>query len=606
MQIVTGKPLFESTLYENLRDVIFYARKEYASLDAFVFRKDPEKAEIHKTYEDFGRDVEYLGTALIERGFSVAHISVIGENAYEWMVSYCAALSCGAVGVPLDRLLPEMEVVSLLQRGKVKVLFYHPKLHSMINSIAARTDIPTKLFICMDKSLLKEDFPDSDAFLDLSDLLAQGKNLVNEGDARLREHPIDNTEVKIILFTSGTTSTSKGVMLTHKNICHNIYRIGMTIKLFPGERAFSILPLHHTFENTCDLHMLSKGVCICFSDGLRYLLKNITEWHPEIIISVPLLFESVYSKIMAGIEEKGKTGTIRAAVTVTRFLRNFHVDIRKKVFKDILDKLGGHLRIVMIGGAAMEKTIIQSFNDFGIDFFMGYGLTETSPVISATTKEKNIYGSIGPPIAGVTVAIDTEEKKPGAVGEVLTKSECVMQGYYENPEATAEVFTEDGWFKTGDMGYIDKHGCIHLTGRVKSMIVLSNGKKAFPEEMETLINVIPGVKEAFVWGEEDGKNVEICAKISIDRKEIGVNLPVPEKTPGDIAIGAYLKEKIKEINRQMPSFKSIHYFVFTEEDLIKTTTLKVKRRMELESVHTALKKAVQTMKGANGQSIDTI
>ena len=609
MQTTSGKQLFEAALYENIRDLVFDTRKNHGTRDAFVYRKNPAEAEIHKTYNDFIGDVESLGTALFDKGLDDHHLAVIGENAYEWMVSYASILSCGAVGIPLDRLLPEQEVSSLLQRGHVTALFYHPRLHDMIISIAENADdhFPVKFFICMDKERVKGDFPQNEKFLDLSDLISIGKQLWDNGDRRLMNKEIDPEDVKIILFTSGTTAASKGVMLTHKNICNNVYRISMTLLLNPGERAFSILPLHHTFENTCDFFMMTRGVAICFSDGLRYLLKNFEEWHVEIVIAVPLLFENIHKKLIDGIEEAGKSQLINAMIPITRFLRKFRIDIRRNVFKDLLDKLGGHIRLVVIGGAGIDREIIQTFNDFGILFLMGYGLTETAPVISTTTHEKNIYGSIGPPMAGIEVAIDTDDSKPGAVGEVLTRSDCVMQGYYENPEATAEVFTGDGWFRTGDMGFLDKHGCIHLTGRMKSMIVLTNGKKAFPEEIETLLNNIPGVKESFVWGEDKyDPAVEICAKILIDRQEIGQYLPVPEKTPGDIAISSYLKMNLKEVNRQMPSFKAVHFFVFTENDMIKTTTLKIRRLQERESIQEILENTGNTPKSANGENLDTL
>lgn len=609
MQTISGKQLFKAEAYENIRDLVFDTRNNHGTRDAFVYRKNPTEAEIHKTYNDFVGDVEYLGTSLFERGMDDAHLAVIGENSYEWMLSYASILSCGAVGIPLDRLLPEQEVASLLKRGHVTALFYHPRLHDMVTSIARNADdqFPTKLFICMDKARVKWDFPQDTNFIDINELLDLGKQLWEKGDRRLMNKEIDPEAVKIILFTSGTTATSKGVMLAHKNICQNVYRISMTLRLNPGERAFSILPLHHTFENTCDLFLMSRGVALCFSDGLRYLLKNFQEWHIEIVIAVPLLFENIHKKLIEGIEEAGKSGLINAAIPVTRFLRKLRIDIRRHVFKDLLDKLGGHLRLVVIGGAGIDKEIIQTFNDFGVLFLMGYGLTETSPVISTTTHEKNIYGSIGPPMAGIEVAIDTDSTKPGTVGEVLTRSECVMKGYYENPEATEEVFTNEGWFRTGDMGYLDKHGCIHLTGRVKSMIVLTNGKKAFPEEIETLLNNIPGVKESFVWGEDKYDNaVEICAKIQIDRQEIGQYLPIPEKTPGDIAISSYLKLQIKDVNRQMPSFKAVHFYLFTESDMIKTTTLKIRRIQEREMIREILERTENTPKTANGQNLDTL
>jgi long-chain acyl-CoA synthetase len=337
------------------------------------------------------------------------------------------------------------------------------------------------------------------------------------------------------------------------------------------------------------------------------LIKNIQEWHVEIVLSVPLLFENIHRKIMDGITESGKGNIISFAVSATKILKRMHVDVRRIAFADILGKLGGHLRLVVIGGAAIDKSIIRDFNNFGVDFLMGYGLTETSPVISTTTPERNEYGSVGVPLRGITVAIDTQSNKPGAVGEILTKSECVMHGYFENSEATAEVLMPDGWFRTGDMGYLDKHGCIHITGRVKSMIVLTNGKKVFPEEIESLINLIPGVRESFVWGESMQRDsTVICAKILIDRQEVGKHLPVPEKTPGDNSLNAYFHGHLKNINHEMPSFKAVQYFAFSEGEMVKTTTLKIKRQQELASIHAILDKAQATMRTANGQNLDTL
>ncbi|MBN1891412.1 MAG: AMP-binding protein [Clostridiales bacterium] len=610
MQTVTGKALREGVQYETLRDLIVDIREKYAGKDAFIYRRKPEQAQIHKTYDDFGFDVEYIALALAELGLTGRHLSVVGENSYEWMVSYSAIVGGGSVGVPLDRLLPEAEVVNLLKRGKVKAVFYHPKHHEMMVSVAGRKNedgLDVDYYICMDKDLITGKWPKSKKFADFSDLIEKGRKLKQDGDRRFLDVPIDPEEMKIILFTSGTTSMSKGVMLSHKNICKNIYCIGTTLYVETGERAFSILPLHHTFENTCDFFLLSRGCVICFSDGLRYLVKNFQEWHIEVVISVPLLFENVHAKIMAGIEESGKSGLISIMIPITRFLRRIGIDIRRKVFKDIIQKLGGHLRLVVIGGAGIDKKYIRDFSDFGLDFLMGYGLTETAPVISVTTQECNVYGSVGRPATDIRVGIDTQDTKPGAVGEILTKSDCVMLGYYENPEATAEVMTEDGWFRTGDMGYLDKKGCLHITGRVKSMIVLTNGKKAFPEEIESLINIIPGVRESFVWGERsDRDSVNICAKILIDRQEIGKHLPIPDKNPGDNDIHAYFREHIREINHQMPSFKSIRYFVFSEGEMVKTTTLKVRRQQELQAVHAILEKTGATMKTAHGQNLDTL
>lgn len=610
MQIVTGKSNREGTQFENIRQIVFRSREKFSSGDAFVYRKKPTEAEIHKTYKDFGDDVEAFATACIDMGLSDMNLSVIGENAYEWLVSYAAIVGGVGTGVPLDRLLPENEVTNLLRRGKVQAVVYHHKHHDMMMSIAANeaaSDLLVKYYICMDPSMLTAALPEDQRFINFADILARGYKLLKDGDTRFADKEIDPDQVNILLFTSGTTAASKGVMLSSRNVCSNLNSISTALLVEQGERAFSILPLHHTFENTCDFYLLSQGCVICFSDGLRYLIKNIQEWHVEIVISVPLLFENVHRKIKDGIEESGKTNIINFILPITRFLQKIHVDLRRVFFADILKKLGGHLRLVVIGGAGIDKSIIKDFNDFGVDFFMGYGLTETSPVISCTTQECNIFGSVGRPMKDIEVAIDTEEEKRGAIGEILTRSACVMHGYYENQEATDEVLMPDGWFHTGDMGYLDKHDCIHITGRVKSMIVLTNGKKVFPEEIESLLNLLPGIRESFVWGDDlDKDSVDICAKILVDRQEIGKHLPIPDKNPGDNAIRDYLREHIKSINHQMPSFKAIRYFVFSEGEMVKTTTLKIKRAKELEAIRERLNQAGSSLKAANGQNLDTL
>jgi len=610
MQVVTGKGTREAVHYENLRDLVLDTRTKYSDKDAFIFRKKPNVAETHKTFKDFADDVEYIGSALIDMGLTGDHISVVGENAYEWVVSYSAIVGGGGIGVPLDRLLPESEMINLLRRAGISAVFYHPKHHEMMMSIAQKQqeeNLVVQYYFCMDQDLVKGGLPDDARFIDFSTLRQRGQSLMQKGDRRFLAAPIDTQAVGMIIFTSGTTATSKGVMLSHKNICSNVYSISTALHVEAGERAFSILPLHHTLENTCDFFLLSRGCTICFSDGLRYLVKNIQEWHVEIVLSVPLLFENIHRKIMDSINESGRGNLISFAIPVTRVLKRLRLDVRRVAFAQILGKFGGHLRLVVIGGAAIDKSIIRDFNDFGVDFLMGYGLTETSPVISTTTPERNVYGSVGIPMRGIQAAIDTDEPKPGAVGEILTRSDSVMLGYYDNPEATQEVLMTDGWFRTGDMGYLDRNGSIHITGRVKSMIVLTNGKKVFPEELESLINLIPGVRESFVWGENSVRDsVVICAKILIDRQEIGKHLPIPEKTPGDISLNTYFHGHLKEINHEMPSYKAVRYFVFSEGEMVKTTTLKIKRQQELAANHEILTRTGASMKSANGQNLDTL
>ena len=614
MRTVTGTPIFKADKYENIRDLILTSCEKHATLDAFIFRRNPKLSEVHRTYYEFGEDIKSLCAYISQSPYLGDKLAVVGENCYEWFVSYISILSTDSIGVPLDRMLPEEELITLLERSGSKVLFYHPKHHSMMVSIASKikegsVNLELEKFVCMypDGLSSKETFPDDDdRFERFDDLIAAGKKIREEKGDTFLDIPIHSEEARIILFTSGTTSMSKGVLLSHKNICTNVHSITQTLYVVAGDRAFSILPLHHTFENTVDMFMLSVGVCLCLADGLRYIVPNLKEWHPEVCISVPLLYENIYQKIESGIEESGKKKLIDIMIPVTKFLKKFGIDLRRAIFKEILDKLGGDIRMVVIGGAGIDKRYIDAFTNFGIDFFMGYGLTETSPVISVTNTDCNVHGSVGRPLPAIEVAIDTEDTSKNAVGEIITRSDCVMLGYYKNEEATKEVLTPDGWFHTGDMGYIDKTGSIHITGRVKSMIVLTNGKKAFPEEIEALVCEIKGVNEAFVWGNKnDREAIDICAKLLIDRKEIGRILNL-KGVPTDEEISAYLNDSMYQVNHKMPAYKIVRNFVFSEQDMIKTTTLKIKRTKEQEAIESLLASASTNMREMNGTNLDRL
>ncbi len=614
MHPVKGTAVYKAEKYDNIRDLILTSCDKNEALDAFIFRRNPKQSEIHRTYHEFGEDIKSLGTYIANSKYCGDKLAVVGENCYEWFVSYIAILSTDSVGVPLDRMLPEEELIALLERSESKILFYHPKHHSMMLSIAqkqrdGKIDIKLEKYICMyaDGLTSKESMPEDDErFVKLEDLIAEGKKLRDNGDDKFMNISIDREAARIILFTSGTTSMSKGVLLSHKNIASNVYSITSTLFVQPGDRAFSILPLHHTFENTCDMFLLSMGVCLCLADGLRYIVKNLQEWHPEVCISVPLLYENIYQKIESGIAESGKQKLIDIMIPVTKFLKFFGLDIRRAIFKDVLDKLGGDIRMVVIGGAGIDKRYIDAFTDFGIDFFMGYGLTETSPVISVTNTACNVHGSVGRPLVDIEAAIALDSDSKNGIGEIITKSDCVMLGYYRNDEATAEVIDKDGWFHTGDMGYIDKTGSIHVTGRVKSMIVLTNGKKAFPEEIESLITEIKGVNEAFVWGNRnDREAIDICAKLLIDRKEIG-NQIGSKGVPTDEEISTYLNDAMHEVNHKMPAYKIVRNYVFSEQDMIKTTTLKIKRTKEQEAIESLLEAASANMRDMNGTNLDRL
>ncbi|MDD2392742.1 MAG: AMP-binding protein [Eubacteriales bacterium] len=603
MQTVKGKRYFESRNFRTVIEMLRQTRDLYPDLDAYIFRRTPDGDEIHKTYSRYLDDIEAFGTSLLKIGLKGSHIAVLGENRYEWAVAGTAIINGVGVSVPIDKLLPAFEVESLLDRGEVDAYIFSPKFMKDAADIATRNN-RIKYFICMDISDAASDKPDDERFIDMQDLVSQGRTAIDEGDRSYVDADTDTEVMSMLLFTSGTTSMSKGVMLSQRNVCSNIASVAGCLKVNAGTRTLSVLPLHHTFENSVGMYMMQYyGATICFTDGLRYISRNLSEWKINNILAVPLLFENIYNKVNEALEASGKKNLVSAMVKVSRASLRIGIDLRRKLFKQILAGFGGNLELAVSGAAAIDPKIVQAFTDWGVKFFQGYGLTETSPVLSACNEFVNVIGSIGNPVSEVELAIDTEDPAPGATGEILAKGPNVMLGYYKNPEATAEVMTDDGWFRTGDVGYLDEFGCIHITGRIKSMIVLTNGKKCFPEEIEALMTNIPGLKETLVWGENSSRDsVDIVAALHIDREKISKEAG----SDSDEDIAKWLSVKIREVNDMMPNFKNIKYFVLTEEDFVKTTTLKIKRNVNVDMIHDKLEKAGQTMRETHMKNIDHI
>lgn len=604
MKIVKGKALYQAERFHDIREMLRSRTEKYPNNPAYMFRRKPNSEVILKTYREFMSDVEGIGTALIDKGFEGSHIAVMGENCYEWAVTFNAALCGAGVIVPLDRMLPENEVVSLMNRSEATVLFITPKLIPIAE--AAVRDCPALRTVVVMDPVQADNKPialTSEHFTLYSDFLSDGKALLQSGNRSYLDVAIDPNVMAILLFTSGTTAASKGVMLSHDNLCENLFGVASALELYPGERALSVLPLHHTFETTAGmLTMFYFGACICFMDGLRYLANNLMEWKINAMIGVPLLFENIYKRVDSKIEESGKKNLVNVMRPIARNLNAVGFSINRKVFKSVIDGLGGGLRIVVSGAAAMDKEIFQAFNDFGLTFLEGYGMTEHSPVISVHNPRQLVPGSVGVPLQGVEIAIDADSTVPNAVGEILVRSKAIMLGYYKDEAATREAIDEEGWLHTGDMGYIDNKGCLHITGRIKSMIVLANGKKAFPEEIESLLHKIPGVKESIVWGETNVRDtVDICAKILLDRDV----LPLEDKTD-DQAVSSYLKKQVAEVNKKMPQYRSVQYFVFTETDYVRTTTMKVKRNDESRLMTSLLERLDLRFRDINAKNIDTL
>ena len=546
--------------------------KLYSEQIAFEYKETPNSKEhIKITYAQFADDIKSLGTALLNMGLSEKKVAIIGPNRYEWCTSYLAITTSNMIVVPLDRALPANEIEDLIIRSKAEAVIFDKKYADVFSKLANEKKSNLSLYICMDNL---------ENFTTYSSLIQKGHSLLINGDNKYDSIEIDNKKMSIMLFTSGTTSISKAVALSQSNICEDIYALAQMTDIRKDDTFLSFLPLHHTFESTCTfLYGTFSGITVAFCDGIKYVQKNLAEFKVTGFVCVPLMLEIMYKKIKKGIEEKGKTKLVQKMTKVCNGLLKFKIDIRRKVFKEILDNLGGKLRMLIAGGAAMSKDAIQGFLDLGINLLQGYGLTETSPVVAGENDKFKRCGSVGFPLPGIDVKIDNPNSE--GVGEIAVKAPTVMLEYVDNPEATAEVL-KDGWFYTGDLGYFDKDGFLFITGRKKDVIVLKNGKNIFPEEIEILIQHLPYVSESMVFGrpEPDG-DYKIGAKIVYNKDVINEMYPNISEEELHKQVWEDIKEKV---NHKMPAYKYIREIILTDEPLIKTTTQKVKRHEELKLI----------------------
>ncbi len=558
----------------DLKDMLNKSYDKYRNKVAFKYKIG--KNEIKTiTYKEFIDDVNGLGTQLMKMGLLGKRIAVISENRYEWAVAYLAT-ACGVgVIVPLDKSLPANELESLIIRSGVEAIFYSKKYDEIMQDIKQRKTTDLRYYISMD---LEER---QDGVLSEREFIEKGKKLIEEGDRKFLDAEVDREGMTFMLFTSGTTAMSKAVMLSHKNICANIMDIASVIRLTPDDTLLSFLPLHHTFECTVGfLYPIYAGASIAYCEGIRHIADNIKEFEISAMISVPALYEGIYKRLIKSIEKKGKLQEVEMMCKLTSVLSRVGLDFRRAVFKEIHEQFGGKLRLLVSGAAALDYEVEKGFNDLGFEMVQGYGLTETSPVIAAGNDFEQKLGSVGKVFPSAKIKIINKNEE--GVGEIYVKAPYVMIGYYQNEEATKEVLDKE-WFKTGDLGYIDKKGFLFLCGRKKSVIVLKNGKNVFPEEIENVINRIDGIKESFVYGRpepDDEIDLKLCAKIVYDKDAMkdayGI---VDEKEIKD-----KIWEKIKELNRTMPPYKYIKEITVTEEELIKTTTQKIKRFEEMKKI----------------------
>ncbi len=560
-------------MFNNIKELLYNSVEKYSNNIAFTTKiQVGDKTEYKETtYQELLEDINCLGTALYDLGLEEARISVIGKNRYEWAVSHLANLLGGIVSVPLDKGLQLEELENSLIRSKAEAIIFDEKHKENIEKIKENGKTNIKYYISMSEL---------DGFENVNNLIKKGKELIEKGNKDYIEKQIDSDKMGILLFTSGTTSQSKAVMLSQKGIATNIYDMQLVETFYTDDVNIAFLPFHHVFGSTGMLVMLACGVKTVFPDGLKYVKKNLKEYGVSVFIGVPILIDKIYENVNKEIKKQGKEKTVKLGIKISNFLLKLHIDIRRKIFKSIIDGLGGRMRFIISGGAPLDKEIAKKFSEFGMHVVQGYGLTETSPVIAAEGDNFVKPGSIGKPMEHVELEIVNKDES--GIGEIRIKGPNVMLGYYEDEERTKEVL-RDGWFYTGDLAYIDKDGFIFITGRQKDMIVLKNGKKVFPEELEILINKLEEVEECFVYGmpEKEDKN---DFKVSV---KVVYNESIVKEKYGEITEDELYKmiwAKIKEINKTLPQYKYIKNMILTKEPLIKTTTNKIKRNEEMKRI----------------------
>lgn len=594
-----GHPLHAARGMSDLRQMLDDCAERYRGRVAFRFRADPHAPLQTKTYDAFRREAEALGTALLMRGLADRHVAVIGENRYEWSLSYLATVSGVGVVIPLDRLLPASEIERMLERGEVDALICSRDFEDIARDIASRSE-RLSLIAVMNP---KEGAPESHdpRFTTVPALLSEGFAALAGGNGAYRARRIDPDAMNVLLFTSGTSSSAKAVMLSHRNLISDVLSLAGIMAAKAGDTVLSILPLHHTFENTCGLlFTLYQGMTIAISDGLKHLNRNLVEHAPTILVGVPMLFDKFRSRISEELRKRSLEKKVGFMMKASRLPGQLGTLLKRKLFGKLLAPLGGKLRLIVTGGAGMDANVAQWYEDIGVRVYQGYGLTETSPVIAGCNDRIRRPGTCGQPLPNTEIGILDPDREGS--GEIVVRSPMVMLGYWNDEESTRECRIGD-WFRTGDLGSFDRRGLLRVTGRAKSMIVLKNGKKVFPEEIESLLNRVAMVKESMVWGEkDDAGNVTVCSKLVLDPDR----LPRVDGAIDDAEVCRLLDEEIKAINRSLSSYKAVRHFVYTTEELAKTTTLKVKRYVEAEALSRLFRQMAANLCTSGMRNLDRI
>lgn len=570
------RSLYKVRKIDNLRDMIRQSVSIYGDSDAFLVKNSITGNTRNVSFKQFQSEINCLGTALCNLELNGKTIAIISENRYEWCVSYLAVVNGTGVVVPLDKELPEYEIFSLLERSDASAVFcskgYLDVLIRKKSSLSCLKNI-----ICFDLEKSDKDI------LSYEELLISGKVLLDNNNLTFINAPIDNDSMNMLIFTSGTTDQSKGVMLSHRNIASDIMAVSQLLYADNNDLIMSILPLHHTYECTAGfLTMVYLGVTICFCEGIRYITKNLQEYKPSMIMSVPLILENVYNKVVKKARKEKRIGALKFGLIASTILLKLNIDVRRQLFSEVLDNMGGNLRLVISGAAALNPKVSKALRAMGFNIMQGYGLTECSPIVSVNRLDYYRDKSAGLPLEGIEVAIDNAGFD--GIGEIKIKGPITMLGYYKNPEATNAVI-RDGWFYTGDNGYIDKYGFLYISGRQKNVIVTKNGKNIFPEDVELYLNKSEYIKESIVYGVDNSNDSDtiVCAKIV---PNMDVLVEKFGRVPVQDELNKLIKQEVMKVNKKLSSYKKIRHFEIREGEFEKTTTKKIKRQVELISLKT--------------------
>lgn len=544
------KPLYETHEITDLRDMIRKSSEMYAERNAFLVKKNGKYEPI--TYMQYMADINALGTKLVNMGLKGEKIAVIGEASYAWAVTYLAVVCGVGVIVPLDKELPKEEIDNLINIANVKMIIHSPK----VKTIDKDTKVDYK--VCMGEEL--------DA------LIEDGKRLLKEGNRDFLDAVIDPEEMQILLFTSGTTGMAKGVMHNHRTICTNLMSMVTMFKLYPEDIFLSVLPIHHTYECTCGfLCPIYKGCTIAHCEGLKYIVQNLKETKATMVLGVPLMFEKMWRTINKTIDKNGMRKKVNLGMKIAKVAGAVGIDVRRKLFKQIHDNFGGNIRTFISGAAAIDPKVAEGFRSIGIQLLQGYGLTECAPIGALNRDVYSKDAAAGLPLPGVEIKIDNPNEE--GIGEVLIKGGNVMMGYYEAPELTAEAIV-DGWYHTGDLGYLDKDSFLHLTGRMKNVIITKNGKNVFPEEIETYLGRSRFVEDSLVQSKEKGDDILIYAQIMPNYAEVEAELGTDYTEEQLIAL---MRAEVEAANELTQGYKRITKFSIRVRPFEKTTTHKIQR-----------------------------